>query len=357
MNTGAPALIRAITRGYIDAKMTSYFNWPLIAAIYPNLPYATVGLATAGSPWSGAYTIGANTWATAQVTQFTAPGLEVPGRRLRLPRRHRVQRHLRHAEVDEQQRLHHHHRDHHRQRRAERHHQPQRRTVHRRGARVVDQRQQPQHRHRTRPQPGHHPVQRLVLADVQPGYVYSITTTTGQGKGTATSPANAALALPYSDNFESTATNTEAKYLSDMQGSFEARPCTNGRSGPVHPAGHPGHPDRMAERLRRLLPDRRPDLVQLHRQGRRRPPAGRHRRTAGPRRHPVPAAGQPEPVQVPLVQHRRLVDRQELLQRQRHDPGQRHHHRAGHRHLAHPGTDLPGHRRSPPPSTATPSAR
>ena len=74
MNTGAPALIRSITRGYIDAQMTSYFNWPLIAAIYPNLPYATVGLMTAGSPWSGNYTIGASTWATAQVTQFTQPG-------------------------------------------------------------------------------------------------------------------------------------------------------------------------------------------------------------------------------------------------------------------------------------------
>jgi hypothetical protein len=74
MNSGAPALIRSITRGYIDAKMTSYFNWPLVAAIYPNLPYSTVGLATAGSPWSGNYSIGENTWATAQVTQFTQPG-------------------------------------------------------------------------------------------------------------------------------------------------------------------------------------------------------------------------------------------------------------------------------------------
>jgi O-glycosyl hydrolase len=74
MNSGAPALIRAIVRGYTDARMTTYFNWPLIAAIYPDLPYNTVGLATAASPWSGNYTIGASTWATAQVTQFTRPG-------------------------------------------------------------------------------------------------------------------------------------------------------------------------------------------------------------------------------------------------------------------------------------------
>src|SRR2546430_2545591 len=71
---GAPALIRSIIRGYIDGKMTAYLNWPLVAAITPNLPFATVGLAVAPSPWSGSYRLGRETWATAQVTQFTAPG-------------------------------------------------------------------------------------------------------------------------------------------------------------------------------------------------------------------------------------------------------------------------------------------
>ncbi len=54
-SSGTPALIRSITRGYLDATMTAYLNWPLIAAITPNLPYATVGLMTAGQPWSGQY--------------------------------------------------------------------------------------------------------------------------------------------------------------------------------------------------------------------------------------------------------------------------------------------------------------
>ncbi len=74
LNTGAPALIRSITRGYIDASLTAYINWPLVAAIYPNLPYNTDGLILANQPWSGAYSVGESTWATAQVTQFTAPG-------------------------------------------------------------------------------------------------------------------------------------------------------------------------------------------------------------------------------------------------------------------------------------------
>ena len=42
-------------RGYIDAELTAYINWPLIAAIYPNLPYNTDGLILANQPWSGAY--------------------------------------------------------------------------------------------------------------------------------------------------------------------------------------------------------------------------------------------------------------------------------------------------------------
>src|SRR5215472_11285531 len=74
LNGGAPALIRSITRGYTDAELTAYINWPLIASIYPDLPYDDDGLILANQPWSGAYGVGESLWATAQVTQFTAPG-------------------------------------------------------------------------------------------------------------------------------------------------------------------------------------------------------------------------------------------------------------------------------------------
>src|SRR5205807_5243664 len=59
----------------------------------------------------------------------------------------------------------------------------------------------------------------------------TITTTTGQGKGTATGPAQGALALPYTDSFDSDATSSEAKYLMDWQGAFEIVGCGGGRSG------------------------------------------------------------------------------------------------------------------------------
>jgi hypothetical protein len=73
-NDGAPAVARGINRGYLDGKTTAYFNWPLVAAITPNAPYPTMGLALAPQPWSGYYSIGKNTWAIAHTTQFTAPG-------------------------------------------------------------------------------------------------------------------------------------------------------------------------------------------------------------------------------------------------------------------------------------------
>ena len=74
LNGGAGALIRSIVRGYTDAELTGYINWPLIASIYPDLPYDDDGLMLANQPWSGAYSVGESLWATAQVTQFTQPG-------------------------------------------------------------------------------------------------------------------------------------------------------------------------------------------------------------------------------------------------------------------------------------------
>jgi hypothetical protein len=66
---------------------------------------------------------------------------------------------------------------------------------------------------------------------MQPNRIYTVTTSTGGGKGTATSPATTALGLPYSDNFDSYASRSEARYTSDMQGSYEVRPCVAGHSG------------------------------------------------------------------------------------------------------------------------------
>jgi hypothetical protein len=233
MNSGAPALIRSITRGYIDAKMTSYFNWPLVAAIYPNLPYSTVGLATAGSPWSGNYSIGENTWATAQVTQFTQPGwtfidqgsgylggsesngsyvtlkspngtdystvLETTTAATAQTATFTVKGGLSTG------------------------------TVHLWATDVNNPNPATDliHTQDITPNNGTYSL------TMQPGYIYTVTTTTGQAKGTAatTTPPTHPLPLPYSDNFDHNTTGTQATYFSDMQGSYEVQPCTGGRSG------------------------------------------------------------------------------------------------------------------------------
>jgi Galactocerebrosidase, C-terminal lectin domain len=66
---------------------------------------------------------------------------------------------------------------------------------------------------------------------VTPGRVYSLTTTTGQGKGTAKGSPSHGFALPYSDNFTGYAVGHEARYLADMDGSFEIVHCGGGRKG------------------------------------------------------------------------------------------------------------------------------
>ncbi|MFG1809325.1 ricin-type beta-trefoil lectin domain protein [Streptomyces sp. NPDC049040] len=232
MNTGAPALIRAITRGYIDARMTSYFNWPLIAAIYPNLPYNTVGLATAGSPWSGNYQIGTSTWATAQVTQFTEPGwqfidsasgylggAETNGTYVTL----KSAKNKDYSAILETTTA----------------TAPQDVTFDVKGglpdsgkvhvwATAVNNPSSSTNLVHTQDIPVKKGAYSLTLL---PGYVYTVTTTKGQGKGSATPPAAHPLPLPYKDNFNSYAVDTEARYLSDMQGSYEVEPCADGGKG------------------------------------------------------------------------------------------------------------------------------
>jgi Glycosyl hydrolase family 59/Ricin-type beta-trefoil lectin domain len=231
MNSGAPALIRSITRGYVDADMTAYINWPLIAAIYPNLPYPTDGLMTADQPWSGNYSVGENTWATAQVTQFTQPGWqflnsgsgylggsESNGSYVTLKSTNGTD----YSTIIETTTA----------------SSAQTVTVNVSGglsagavhvwATDVNS---PGSGPQFAQQASITPSGGSYSLTVQPGYIYTLTTTTGQGKGTATSPAASALPLPYSDNFDSDATNSEARYLSDMQGAFEVQPCDDGHSG------------------------------------------------------------------------------------------------------------------------------
>src|SRR3984957_12460603 len=230
-NSGAPALIRSITRGYTDGEMTAYVNWPLIAAIYPNLPYATVGLMTAAQPWTGSYTVGESTWATAQVTQFTQPGWqflnsgsgylggsESNGSYVTLKSTNGTD----YSTIIETT--------------TATSAQPV--TVNVSGglstgavhvwATDVNA---PTASNTFVQQASITPSNGSYSLTVQPGYIYTLTTTSGQAQGTAAGPAQSTLTLPYSDNFDSDTAGQQPRYLSQQQGAFEVEPCAGGRSG------------------------------------------------------------------------------------------------------------------------------
>ncbi|MBM9503513.1 ricin-type beta-trefoil lectin domain protein [Streptomyces sp. KK5PA1] len=250
LGSGAQALIRSITRGYIDAHFTAYINWPVVAAIYPNLPYASDGLVRADEPSSGAYQVGHSTWATAQVTQFTAPGwkfvdagsgylggAESNGSfiTLRSPSGADWSTVVETTTATAAQNV----------------------TLHVTGGlstgtvhvwatnlNSTDPAASFVHQTDLTPAGG------SVSLTVQPGYVYTFSTTTGQGKGTAVSPAEHRLGLPYSDTFDTTTPGQQPRYLSQMQGAFEATNCAGGRSGlcltqqaPVRPIEWDGDSD------------------------------------------------------------------------------------------------------------------
>jgi len=231
LNSGAPALIRSITRGYTDAELTGYINWPLIAAIYPNLPYDDDGLILANQPWSGAYSVGEELWAVAQVTQFTAPGWqflnsgsgylggsESNGSYVTLKSTDGTD----YSTVIESSTA----------------SAAQTVTVNVSGGLSTGtvhvwstDLAAPTAANTFAQQASITPVNGSYSLTVQPGYIYTLTTTTGQGKGTAASPAQSTLGLPYSDSFDSDTVGQQPPYLSQMQGAFEVEPCAGGRSG------------------------------------------------------------------------------------------------------------------------------
>jgi hypothetical protein len=71
---GPGGLARSINDAYNQAGVTGILVWPLIDAIPPDLPHESRGLALANNPWDGYYSVTPLTWVIAQTTQFTAPG-------------------------------------------------------------------------------------------------------------------------------------------------------------------------------------------------------------------------------------------------------------------------------------------
>jgi O-glycosyl hydrolase len=230
-NNGAKPIARGINRGYIDGKMTAYLNWNLIAAITPNIPWATVGLMLANEPWSGWYAVGKDTWAIAHTAQFTAPGwkyLDASSGFIDGNRNNGSYVSLKSTNNSDYSTV------------IETMDATAAQTlnfsvtgglstgaVHVWSTNLNSNSAADQfvHARDITPSGG------TFSLTVQPGFLYTITTTTGQAKGTATSPPQGSLGLPYADNFESYAAGRLPKYLQDNQGAFETATCGGGRAG------------------------------------------------------------------------------------------------------------------------------
>ncbi|AEV87060.1 galactosylceramidase [Actinoplanes sp. SE50] len=230
-NGGAKPLARGINRVYLDARMTGYLNWDLVAATTPNNLWSTVGLVLANQPWSGYYAVGKDVWAIAHTTQFTAPGwkyLDTSSGYLGGNRTNGSYVTLRSPSTTDYSTV------------IE--------TMDASGAQTLDLTVTgglstgPVHvwaSNLNSNNPADLFVRQVDITPsggrysltVQPGYQYTVTTTTGGGKGTAASPGQGSLALPYTDDFEGYPAGREARYLMDMQGAFEAAACGGGRSG------------------------------------------------------------------------------------------------------------------------------
>ncbi|MET8629140.1 ricin-type beta-trefoil lectin domain protein [Kitasatospora sp. NPDC004669] len=230
-NDGAGAVARGINRDYLDGKMTSFINWPVIAALYPNLFFSTDGMSIANEPWSGNYTIGKTTWVTAHTAQFTQPGwhyIDSASGYLGGARTNGSYVTLKSANNTDYSTV----------------IETMDATAAQTASFTVTGGLSTGAVHvwstdlgSTNPAdwfvhtPDITPQGGSYTLTLQPGHVYTVTTTTGQGKGTATPPAAAPLQLPYADDFETPATTTSPKYFTDMNGAFRTVACGGGRTG------------------------------------------------------------------------------------------------------------------------------
>ena len=230
--TGAAPVARAINRGYLDAKMSAYINWPMVASDYQNLYFHDQGLITANQPWSGAYSVSRTAWSIAQTTQFTSPGwkyLDTASGYLGGDRANGS--YVSYAAPDKSAWS----------------------TVYETLDATASQTVTFDvagglpggnlHVWSTDlSQPGGATPRMVQGSDLtatggtytltlDPGRVYTVTTTTGQGAGTTTPPSRNRLSMPYSDSFAGYSTGQEAKYFASMNGAFQAAPCTGGRTG------------------------------------------------------------------------------------------------------------------------------
>lgn len=227
---GAKPLARAMNRHYIDAQVTGNLNWALVAAWYDNFPIGGTGLMLAERPWSGFYEVGPSIWVDAHTTQFTDPGWQyldgasdyTPGGAsyvtLRAPDTDHYTVVIETLDATSAETL----------------------TFDVTGGLSTDA-VHVWSTDLTTAGTDDDFIDRGSVATVdgsfevtvEPGHVYTLSTTTGQAKGSARPSADPGeqLKVPYAEDFEGVAEGGLARYFSDVHGGFEAAPCAGGRDG------------------------------------------------------------------------------------------------------------------------------
>jgi O-glycosyl hydrolase len=220
-DTGAAPLARAINRQYTDGRMTGTVNWSLEWSAYAGLPFEGDGVLLANEPWSGHYVVGPSVWAVAQTTQFTQPGwryLDSGSTRidggsvvsLRSPSTPDWSSVAETLDATAPQQV---------------------SFAVGGGLSTGDVHVWATDLSSNNPadwfvrQPDAHPSSGRFTAMLQPGRVYTFTTTHGAGKGRAVSPPARAWRLPYHDNFDSYAVDSTPRYISDLGSTFATVPC------------------------------------------------------------------------------------------------------------------------------------
>ena len=207
----AARIARLYNRNYIGGRMTKTLVWAPIASFYDNLPYARTGHMTANEPWSGHYEVEPAIWITAHTTQFAKPGWQyvdsgcrkIDGGSVVVLRSTDGKDFSVIVETIDAKK-------------------PQTLVIRPEGAAL-----RPLSVWFTNEEKQFVKLKPLAAKDgaytinVEPGALYSLTTTTGQMKGATKPPESKPFPFPYKEDFESYKAGATPRYFSDSSGAYE----------------------------------------------------------------------------------------------------------------------------------------
>jgi hypothetical protein len=207
----AMRIARLYNRNYVGGRMTKTLVWSPIASFYDNLPYARTGHMIANEPWSGHYVVEPAIWITAHTTQFAKPGWKYIDTACRMidggsvvvmksPDGKDLSVMVETIDAKQPQTL---------------IIRPEGITLRPLDVWLTSERQQFIKLQPLAPEDGAYTI------NVEPGSLYTLTTTRGQAKGAAAPPASMPFPFPYKEDFEGTATNKTPRYFSDSSGTYE----------------------------------------------------------------------------------------------------------------------------------------